>query len=564
MANFSAADVKRLRDLTGAGMMDCKRALEEADGDFEKAVEILRVKGNKDAGKRAERTTAEGMVATSGNALIEINSETDFVAKNAGFQALAAQIAEAAAGSDGTVEAVLAATAPGGSGTIADAITELSARIGEKLVLNRVAKLDAPTAVYLHRRSADLPPAIGVLVAYTGDGDDAAEAARGAAMQISALKATYVSRDAIPADVDRVREADRRGDRPQRGQAGGRAPQDRRGPAAGVLQGRRADRAVLGAGQQEDRRRPAERGRRDRDRVRPIRGRYGLTWTCTGRLVRWPVRHPPPVNGTATKGDPMTSASPSHTNGTATGAEPNPTPGRRRLSRVVLKLGGEMFGGGGVGVDPDVVSIVARQIAEIVQDGVQVAVVIGGGNFFRGAQLQHRGMDRARADYMGMLGTVMNCLALQDFLEREHHIDTRVQTAITMGQVAEPYIPRRAIRHLEKGRVVIFGAGVGMPYFSTDTTAAQRALEIGAEAVLMAKAVDGVYDADPRVTPDAVMFGEITHREVLERGLQVADATAFSLCMDNEMPIVVFNLLTVGNIAKAVRGERIGTLVYTR
>jgi uridylate kinase len=231
---------------------------------------------------------------------------------------------------------------------------------------------------------------------------------------------------------------------------------------------------------------------------------------------------------------------------------------------VVLKLGGEMFGGGGVGVDPDVVSIVARQIAEIVQDGVQVAVVIGGGNFFRGAQLQHRGMDRARADYMGMLGTVMNCLALQDFLEREHHIDTRVQTAITMGQVAEPYIPRRAIRHLEKGRVVIFGAGVGMPYFSTDTTAAQRALEIGAEAVLMAKAVNGVYDADPRVTPDAVMFGEITHREVLERGLQVADATAFSLCMDNGMPIVVFNLLTVGNIAKAVRGERIGTLVYTR
>jgi uridylate kinase len=220
-----------------------------------------------------------------------------------------------------------------------------------------------------------------------------------------------------------------------------------------------------------------------------------------------------------------------------------------------------MFGGGGVGVDPDVVSAVARQITEVVRGGVQVAVVIGGGNFFRGAQLQQRGMDRSRADYMGMLGTVMNCLALQDFLEREHHVDTRVQTAITMGQVAEPYIPRRAIRHLEKGRVVIFGAGVGMPYFSTDTTAAQRALEIGAEAVLMAKAVDGVYDADPRVVAGAVMFREITHREVLERGLQVADATAFSLCMDNGMPIVVFNLLVEGNIAKAVRGEPIGTLV---
>ena len=167
-------------------------------------------------------------------------------------------------------------------------------------------------------------------------------------------------------------------------------------------------------------------------------------------------------------------------------------------TRVLLKLGGEMFGGGQVGLDPDVVHQVARQIAEVVRSGVQVAVVIGGGNFFRGAQLQQRGMERTRSDYMGMLGTVMNSLALQDFLEKEG-IATRVQTAITMGQVAEPYIPLRARRHLEKGRVVIFGAGMGLPYFSTDTTAAQRALEIGAEVVLMAKAVDGVFTADPRV-----------------------------------------------------------------
>ncbi|WP_221455847.1 UMP kinase [Saccharothrix tamanrassetensis] len=229
----------------------------------------------------------------------------------------------------------------------------------------------------------------------------------------------------------------------------------------------------------------------------------------------------------------------------------------------MLKLGGEMFGGGGVGVDPDVVQTVSRQIAAVVRTGVQVAVVIGGGNFFRGAELQQRGMDRSRADYMGMLGTVMNCLALQDFLEREHGIDTRVQTAITMGQVAESYIPRRAMRHLDKGRVVIFGGGAGMPYFSTDTTAAQRALEIGCEIVLMAKAVDGIYTADPKIDPDAQMFDHITHREVLERGLSVADATAFSLCMDNNMPIMVFNLLTEGNIARAVRGEKIGTLVST-
>ncbi|WP_336081498.1 UMP kinase [Nocardia sp. SSK8] len=228
--------------------------------------------------------------------------------------------------------------------------------------------------------------------------------------------------------------------------------------------------------------------------------------------------------------------------------------------RVLLKLGGEMFGGGGVGLDPDVVQTVAEQIAEIVETGVQVAVVIGGGNFFRGAELEERGMERARSDYMGMLGTVMNSLALQDFLQKQG-VDTRVQTAITMGQVAEPYLPLRAKRHLEKGRVVIFGAGMGMPYFSTDTTAAQRALEIGAEVVLMAKAVDGVYDADPRVEENASMFTEITHKEVIEKGLKVADATAFSLCMDNQMPMLVFNLLIKGNIARAVAGEPIGTLV---
>lgn len=228
--------------------------------------------------------------------------------------------------------------------------------------------------------------------------------------------------------------------------------------------------------------------------------------------------------------------------------------------RVLLKLGGEMFGGGRVGLDPDVVLAVAAQIAEVVRSGSQVAVVIGGGNFFRGAELQQRGLERSRSDYMGMLGTVMNSLALQDFLEKEG-IDTRVQTGITMGQVAEPYIPRRAVRHLEKGRVVIFGAGMGMPYFSTDTTAAQRALEIGAEVVMLAKSVDGVYDADPREHPDAQMYERITHEEVIRHGLKVADATAFSLCMDNEMPILVFNLLTEGNIARAISGEKIGTLV---
>jgi uridylate kinase len=228
--------------------------------------------------------------------------------------------------------------------------------------------------------------------------------------------------------------------------------------------------------------------------------------------------------------------------------------------RVLLKLSGEVFGGGRVGVDPDVVQSIARQVAEVVRSGTQVAIVVGGGNFFRGAELSLRGMDRDRADYMGMLGTVLNCLALQDFLEKEG-IPTRVQTAITMGQVAEPYIPRRAERHLEKGRVVIFGAGAGLPYFSTDTVAAQRALEIGCQVLLLGKnGVDGVYDADPRKVPDAVKFDTISYDEVMQRGLEVADATAFSLCRDNGMPIIVFQL-SDGNIARVVRGEKIGTLV---
>ena len=238
-------------------------------------------------------------------------------------------------------------------------------------------------------------------------------------------------------------------------------------------------------------------------------------------------------------------------------------PGTRgTYRRVLLKLSGEVFGGEkGIGVDIDVMRDVAKQIKDVIKTGVKLAVVVGGGNYFRGAELQQVGMDRARADYMGMLGTVMNCLALQDFLEKEG-VDTRVQTAITMGQVAEPYIPRRAIRHLEKGRVVIFGAGAGMPFFTTDTVAAQRALEIGSEALLLAKSgVDGVYSADPKKDSSATKFDDISYDEVLSKSLAVADAAAFSLCRENKLPIIVFDLMANGNIARAVRGEKIGTLV---
>ncbi len=240
----------------------------------------------------------------------------------------------------------------------------------------------------------------------------------------------------------------------------------------------------------------------------------------------------------------------------------DPRATHRPLRRVLLKLSGEVFGGGKLGIDPDVVNGIAKQVAQASQEGVEVAIVVGGGNFFRGAELSQRGMERSRADYIGMLGTVMNSLALQDFCEKQG-IETRVQSAITMGQVAEPYIPRRAIRHLEKGRVVIFGAGAGMPYFSTDTVSAQRALEIQADAVLMSKSgVDGVYDSDPRTNPDARRFDEITFADALRRDLKVVDAAAFALCMENALPMIVFSMEGEGNIARVLQGEKIGTLVH--
>ena len=232
-----------------------------------------------------------------------------------------------------------------------------------------------------------------------------------------------------------------------------------------------------------------------------------------------------------------------------------------KYDRVLLKLSGEEFGGGKLGVDPDVVSRIAAQIAEAVEHGTQICVVTGGGNFFRGSELRQRGMDGVRADYMGMLGTVMNSLALQEFLE-QRGIETRVQTAITMGQVAEPYIPLRAIRHLEKGRVVIFGAGMGLPFFTTDTVSVQRALETHCDAVLVTKnGVDAMYTSDPRTDPTATKIDEITYDEAISLGLRIMDQTAFALCGENKLPMVIFGLEPEGNILRVVQGEKIGTLV---
>ncbi|MFT4147388.1 MAG: UMP kinase [Micrococcaceae bacterium] len=228
--------------------------------------------------------------------------------------------------------------------------------------------------------------------------------------------------------------------------------------------------------------------------------------------------------------------------------------------RVLLKLSGEVFGGGKLGIDPETVKAIAKEIKDA-SDEVEISVVIGGGNFFRGAELSQNGMNRSRADYIGMLGTVMNSLALQDFLE-QIGVPTRVQSAIDMTQVAEPYIPLRAIAQLERGNVVIFGAGAGLPYFSTDTVAAQRALETNSDVVLVAKnGVDGIYTSDPNKDSSAQKIDEITYDEALQRGLKVVDSTAFALCQDNKMPMMVFGMKGEGNITAALKGERLGTLV---
>jgi len=234
-----------------------------------------------------------------------------------------------------------------------------------------------------------------------------------------------------------------------------------------------------------------------------------------------------------------------------------------KYQRILLKLSGEALGGkSGTGIDPHSVGDMARQIREVRELGVEVVIVIGGGNIFRGAVGSERGIERATADYMGMLATVINALALQDALEKEG-VATRVQSAITMHQVAEAFIRRRAVRHLEKGRVVIFGGGTGNPYFSTDTAAALRANEIGAEVILKATKVDGIYDSDPKKNPGAKRYTQLTYLDALQRQLKVMDSTAFSLCMDNKMPIIVFDLFKEHNLRRVVTGEKVGTLVTT-
>ena len=438
MSTITAADVKALRERTGAGMMDCKKALAEADGDVDKAIEILRVKGQAQAAKRGERMASEGVVASYIHAngkigvLVEVDCETDFVAKNDDFKEFAREVA-----------------------------------------------LHIAAANPLYVAEEDVP-----------------EDARAAELKIFEEQAADKPENVRPKIAEgRLAEVAR----------GGRPPE----PAARE-QGqarRRDDRGAARADGRED-------GRERRDPAVPaIRRRGGVT---------------------------------------------------PAFQRVLLKLSGEaLMGSLEYGADPDRIAAIAAAVKKVGDSGVQFGIVVGGGNIYRGLAGAAEGMDRATGDYMGMLATVLNALALQDALEKIG-AHTRVQSAITISEVAEPYIRRRAIRHLEKGRIVIFAAGTGNPFFTTDTAAALRALEIHADAILMAKhGVDGVYSADPRAVTDAEFLSELTHREAIERRLGVMDSTALSLCMDNSLPIHVFNMDDESNIERIVSGERVGTVVST-
>ena len=537
-------------------MLDCKRALEEAGGDFDAAVEILRVKGAKDVSKRAspdrrQRPGDRGAGRHQAGVLVELNCETDFVAKTERVPGRGRARSRGRAGAPGRGPAGrCSAWRSARASTVQQLIEEASASLKEKLELGRYALFEGGyVASYLHKSDPALPPTVGVLVQLD---KPSAEAGKDVAQQVAAMRPQYLTRDEVPGDV----VENERGITEQITRDEGKPEQaiaeDRRGQAERVLQGRRADRAAVREGAEEDDQAAAQRAGRHRAGVRPVPGGPGLM--SRRRRTTCGQRRCDPDSGRRRAA--RTSRPPS---GRWTAADA--APAHRRWKRVVVKLSGEAFSGEEpLGISPDVVFHLAKEMAAVVADGVELAAVVGGGNMFRGRQLAERGIDRARADYMGMLGTVINCLALQDVLEKLG-IETRVQTAITMGQVAEPYIPRRAIRHLEKGRVVIFGAGLGAPFFSTDTCAAQRALEIGAEAVLKGTQVDGVYDADPRRSPARCRFAQIDYGEVLRRELKFMDATAVSLCMDNGLPIVVFDLMEEGNVVRAVRGEKIGTLI---
>ena len=437
MTTISAESVKNLREKTGAGMMECKKALTESDGDFEKAIDLLRQKGLATALKKSGRTASEGLIDSyihmgKIGTMVEINCETDFVART----------------------------------------------------------------------------------------DDFKELVKDIAMHITAANPLYTAREDVPQEVlEREKEI-------YRAQVAGKPPQVVEKILEGKLEKFYTDVCLLDQIFIKD----PDQKKRIKDLVTEKIAKLGENIVIK-RFARFQL------------------------------GEKSLGMKNLKYKRILLKISGEaMMGDQAYGVDPATVDYIAREIKEAVSMGIEVAVVIGGGNIFRGVEASVKGIERASADYMGMLATVINALALQNYLEK-YGIPTRVQSAIEMKELAEPYIRRKAMRHLEKGRTVIFAAGTGNPYFTTDTAASLRAMEIGADVILKATKVDGIYSSDPMKDPSAKKYDTVTYIDVLKKGLSIMDSTAISLCMDNNLPIVVFNLKGKGNIRKIIEGKKIGTLV---
>jgi len=542
MAEITASMVKELREKTDAPMMECKKALTEAGGDLAKAEEILRVKLGNKASKAAARIAAEGVVAIhiAGDgklgSIFEINSETDFVAKNDEFLKLAADCAKLVAEKNPADVAALSALALG-EGTVESTRTALVGKIGENMSIRRFVRISASgkLASYIHGGSK-----IGVLVDLVG-GDE--QLAKDLAMHIAASKPKSLDASGVPAElldmerriaIEKAREA-------------GKPESMLEKIAEGTVQKYLKDVTLLGQVFVK-----AEDGKQTIEQLLKARGRIVSPASRCSSLARASRRRSTTSPPRWLRRRPLPQA-------TSKGLQAMAVP---KFRRILLKLSGEaLMGDDAYGINTAMLAGIVAEIKAVTDLGVEVGVVIGGGNIFRGIGGTATGMDRATADYMGMLATVMNAMALSDAM-RQAGINARVQSALNIEQVVEPYIRGKAIRYLEEGKVVIFGAGTGNPFFTTDTAAALRGSEIGAEMVLKATKVDGIYTADPKKDPAATRFSRISFDEAISRNLAVMDATAFALCRDQKLPINVFSIFKTGALKRVVMGEDEGTLVH--
>ncbi len=507
MSTITAKLVKSLRDRTGAGMMDCKKALLEVGGDEELAIDLLRTWGAAKAAKRAQRDASEGVVhvesSDAGFAMVTVSSETDFVALNEEFLDFSARLAKQVLTSDlsdGQVMSGEELLAQESFKAFGDELTDLRSKIGENIGISRVVRYEpaagSSAAAYVHFGGK-----IGVLVELTGaEGQE--DAARDVAMHVAAVNPAAVSADDIPAeDSERERQIHI-------------AQAKEEGKPEAIIE-------------------KIVEGRMRKFYQQSVLGQQAFVKCGDSSDSR-------SANNQAEAGGGMADL---------------------KYPRALVKLSGESLAGErGFGIEPAVVKSLIEEIGAVHAAGVHLGLVVGGGNIVRGTVASQQGMDRVSADYMGMLATVINALALQDALEQSG-VETRVMTAIRMEQLAEPYIRRRALRHIEKGRVVLFAGGTGNPYFTTDTAAVLRAIEMEADVILKATKVDGVYTADPDKDPDAKLLTDLTYRDILNNDLGVMDAAAISLCRENHLPVIVLNIRDKGSILSALRGERIGTLV---